>query len=109
MIQSAENRFFEHISKARHAVRGFLETVFEHFGPRNDVSLRCTHTDASDMRLWAHWADGEGKDRDQIFGTRAWWSREQTVFVCCQLSPEELTMLGVYGGRQPSHPTSPKS
>ena len=108
MTQSAENRFFEHISKAPHAARGFFETVCEHFRPRNDVSVRFTNTDASDMRLWAHWSDTKGKDRDQIFGTIAWRSREQTVFVRCQLSPEELTMLGVEGGQQPSHPKEPQ-
>lgn len=108
MTQSPQERFFEHISKAPHAARGFFETVCEHFRPRNDVSVRFTHTAASDMRLWAHWADSEGKDRDQIFGTLVWRSQERIVFVRCQLSPEELSTLGVEGGRQPSDPKEPQ-
>lgn len=108
MEQSAREKFFERIDAAPLAARGFFETVDEHFRQRNDVSVRFTHTGASDMRLWAHWSDAEGKDRDQIFGTLAWRSREQTVFVRGQLSPEELTMLGGVGGLEPSNPKEPQ-
>ncbi|MDC1412611.1 hypothetical protein N8370_07760 [Amylibacter sp.] len=69
--------------------------------------MRFTQTGASDMRLWAHWADSEVKDSDQIFGTSAWWSREQTVFVRCKLPPAKLTMLGVEGGRELPNPKEP--
>jgi len=108
MEQSAREKFYERIEAAPLAARGFFESVDEHFRLRNDVDVRFTQADASDMRLWAHWADGEGKDRNQIFGTMAWRSRGQTVFVRCKLSPEELTMLGVDGGLEPSNPKEPQ-
>ena len=108
MTLSAHDRFFDHIAQAPYAARGFFETVGEHFRPRNDVEVKFTHTGASDMRLWAHWASHDEKEKKQIFGTLAWRSREQTVFVRCKLSPEELTMLGVEGGREPSSTTEPQ-
>lgn len=108
MTLSAQQNFFEHLAKAPHAARGFFETVYEHFRPRNDVDVRFTHTVASDMRLWAHWVSRDEKEKKQIFGTLAWRSREQTIFVRCQLLPEELMWLGIEGGREPSATREPQ-
>ncbi|MGX9352351.1 hypothetical protein ACS3QZ_14205 [Shimia sp. W99] len=107
MTLSAQQRFFEHIVQAPHAARGFLETDYEHFRPRNDVEVRFSHTVTSDMRLRSHCLSRDEKEEKQIL---AHW-HGAAVSVHCQLLPEELMCLVFFGGGEESQPPpqNPKS
>jgi hypothetical protein len=109
-MTEAEKRegFIRRLQSAPHAARGFFETIAAHFERRNDAEVKYARTNGGDMRLWAYWTSSRGADKRQIFATLAWQPSLRTVFVRCQLAPEELELLGLEGGTKPASPTEPQ-
>lgn len=94
MEQSARQKFYERIEAAPLAVRGFFESVENHFEKLNDVDVRFTHTNVADMRLWALWGASNGKQRQQIFAALTWQPRIQAIYARTKLTPNEFKPLG---------------
>lgn len=109
MEQSAREKFFERIDAAPLAVRGFFESVDEHFRPRNDVCVRFTHTTFADMRLWAVWETAAGKQRKQVFATMTWQPKNLAVFARTKLTPEEFAYLGFDSAIKPKAEKEPQN
>lgn len=109
MDQAARDEFFERIDAAPLAARGFFESVYEHFRQRNDVDVRFTHTDFADMRLWAIWESDAGREREQIFATLTWQSKNLAVFARTKLTPEEFVYFGFKGAEKPKAASEPQN
>ncbi|WP_139280790.1 hypothetical protein [Shimia gijangensis] len=103
------DKFIRRLKEAPHGAKGFFETIATHFERRNDTSIKYTSTNGGDMRLWAHWTSARGADKKQIFATMAWQPTNKAVFARCQLTPDELSLLGLEVGEKPKSETEPQN
>lgn len=101
-------KFIRRLKDAPYGARGFFETVASHFERRNDTSVKYTATNGGDMRLWAHWASSRGAEKKQIFATMAWQPQNKNVFARCQLTPQELSLLGLHSSEIPKSESEPQ-
>ncbi|MDQ2092312.1 hypothetical protein [Marimonas arenosa] len=107
--EEKREKFIRRLKDAPHGAKGFFETVANHFERRNDTSVKYSATNGGDMRLWAHWTSSRGADKKQIFATLAWQPENKAVFARCQLTPDELGLLGLEGGEKPKSEKEPQN
>ena len=51
MAEISRENFYARLDTAPHAVRGFFETIIQHFERKNDVLVHHTDTNGGDLRL----------------------------------------------------------
>ena len=51
MAEISRENFYARLDTAPHAVRGFFETIVQHFERKNDVLVRHTNSDGGNLRL----------------------------------------------------------
>jgi hypothetical protein len=100
--------FVRRLKDAPYGAMGFFETIAAHFERRNDCSVKYTHTNGGDIRLWGHWTSGRGANKKQIFATLAWQPKNRNVFARCQLTPDDLELLGFDGASKPKSEKEPQ-
>ena len=103
------DNFVRRLKDAPYGAKGFFETVASHFELRNDCDVKYTSTNGSDMRLWGHWTSSRGANKEQIFAALAWQPKNRNVFARCQLTPDDLELLGFGGASEPKSETEPQN
>ena len=93
MAEISRENFYARPDTAPHAVRGFFETIIQHFERKNDVLVHHTNTNGGDLRL-AIPPELLGEKRLRNFATLYWQSRKQVVFSRTYLTPNELASFG---------------
>jgi hypothetical protein len=100
MTEISRDNFYAKLDTAPHAVRGFFETIIQHFERKNDVLVHHTDTNGGDLRL-AIPPDLLGKKVLRNFATLYWQSTKQVVFSRTYLTPDELNSFGFDMGEVP--------
>ena len=100
MTDISRDNFYAKLDTAPHAVRGFFETIIQHFERKNDVLVHHTDTNGGDLRL-AIPPDLLGKKVLRNFATLYWQSTKQVVFSRTYLTPDELNSFGFDMGTVP--------
>ena len=100
MAEISRENFYARLDTAPHAVRGFFETIIQHFERKNDVLVHHTDTNGGDLRL-AIPPELLGQKRLRNFATLYWQSRKQVVLSRTYLTPEELNRFGFDMGTVP--------
>lgn len=106
MSEINKEQFYSKLETAPHAVRGFFETITEHFSRKNDVLVHCTDTNKGDLRL-AVSPHVLGQERLRNFATMYWQSTKRVVFARTFLTPDEFTGFGFDTGTVPKSSTEP--
>lgn len=98
--------FYKKLETAPHAVRGFFETITEHFSRKNDVLVHHTDTNKGDLRL-AVPSEVLGQPGLRNFATMYWQKTKHVVFARTYLTPDELMGFGFAAGTVPKSSTEP--
>lgn len=106
MPEFNKERFYNKLETAPHAVRGFFETISEHFGRKNDVLVHHTDTKGGDLRL-AVPPEVLRRKKLRNFATMYWQSSDQLVVTRTFLTPAELVGFGFDTGTVPTSPKEP--
>jgi len=98
--------FYERLSDAPFAAKGFFETIEERFSGRNSADVHFTGTNGGDMRIAIpKELTNTGKLRN--FATLYWQGRNRAIHSRILLTPEELANLGFPGATVPKSSTEP--
>ena len=106
MDEIQRQNFFTRLEAAPYAVRGFFESIIEHFVKRNVVIVHYTGTNGGDLRL-AVPGEMVGHHARRNFVTMYWQTRNQDVFARTILTPEECAQMGYQGATMPASKTEP--
>lgn len=106
MTEISRDNFYAKLDTAPHAVRGFFETIIQHFERKNDVLVHHTDTNGGDLRL-AIPADVLMQKRLRNFATLYWQSTKKVVFSRTYLTPDELSSFGFDMGEVPKAASEP--
>ncbi len=106
MPEISVEAFYNKLETSPYAVRGFFETIIQHFSRRNDVYVHHTLTNGGDLRLAI---PGEVVDRKvkRNFATLYWQSTKQVIFARTYLTLEELKWFGFEAETVPTSNTEP--
>ena len=100
MAEISRENFYARLDTAPHAVRGFFETIVQHFERKNDVLVHHTNTNGGDLRL-AIPPEVLGQKRLRNFATLYWQTTKHVVFSRTYLTPDELSSFGFDMGTVP--------
>lgn len=100
MTEISRDNFYAKLETAPYAVRGFFETIIQHFQRGNMVKPHHTDTKGGDLRLAIPGAV-LGQKMRRNFATMYWQSTKQAVFSRTYLTPDELAVLGFDGALKP--------
>lgn len=106
MTEISRDNFYERLETAPYAVRGFFETIMQHFERKNDVRVHHTDTNSGDLRLAIPGAV-LGQTMHRNFATMYWQSTKQVVFSRTYLTPDELASFGFGMGTAPKAASEP--
>ena len=106
MAEISRENFYAKLDTAPHAVRGFFESIVQHFERKNDVLVHHTNTNGGDLRL-AIPPELLGQKRLRNFATLYWQSTKKVVFSRSYLIPDELSSLGFDMGEVPKAASEP--
>ena len=106
MGEIPREHFYERLKDAPHAVRGFFESIAEHFERDNMVYPHYTDTHGGDLRL-AIPGVVLGQQRLRNFATMYWQTNKQVVFARTYLTPDELAVLGFDQAVEPTSDSEP--
>jgi hypothetical protein len=107
MPEATRNEFYDHLSDAPYAVKGFFETIEARFEHRNTAFVHFTHAKKGcDMRIAIpKELATTGKHRN--FATMYWQVKNRAIYSRIFLTVEELENLGFRGAEKPSDPNEP--
>ena len=100
MTEISRDNFYAKLETAPYAVRGFFETIIQHFQRDNMVEPHHTDTHGGDLRL-AIPGEVLGQKMQRNFATMYWQGTKQVVFSRTYLTPDELSVLGFEGALKP--------
>lgn len=106
MAEISRENFYARLDTAPHAVRGFFETIVQHFERKNDVLVHHTNTNGGDLRLAIPPELLEQK-RLRNFATLYWQNTKQVVFSRTYLTPDELSSFVFDMGTVPKAASEP--
>jgi hypothetical protein len=106
VTEISRDNFYAKLETAPYAVRGFFETIIQHFERKNDVLVNHTDTNGGDLRL-AIPAEVLMQRRLRNFATLYWQSTKRVVFSRTYLTPGELSSFGFDMGEVPKSETEP--
>lgn len=106
MAGVTREEFYEGLSDAPFAAKGFFETIEERFKGRNTADVHFTGTNGGDMRI-AIPKELTNTGRLRNFATLYWQVKNQAIHSRILLTPEELANLGFPGAKVPASSTEP--
>ena len=103
MAALTREEFYDGLSDAPFAAKGFFETIEARFADRNTAFVHFTGTKGGDMRIAIpKELTNTGKLRN--FATLYWQVKDKVIFSRILLTPEELVNLGFPGASVPKDP-----
>lgn len=106
MGEILREEFYERLSDAPFAAKGFFETIEERFKGRNTADVHFTGTNGGDMRI-AIPKELTNTGRLRNFATLYWQVQNRAIHTRTLLTPEELANLGFPGAKAPKSSTEP--